>query len=199
LRITSATPLVLGSASPRRRELLDMLGVAFIVRAATIDETAYSSEPPDAYLARITSAKTAAVRRHAGTGADALVLVADTIVVSPAGVILGKPAGDEEAESMIEQLAGTTHEVKTRFELSRAAGAQAAHAETVTTRVTFRPLASGEGRAYARTGEGRDKAGGYAVQGKAGSFVERIDGSYTNVVGLPLSEVVVALRTLGVW
>jgi len=99
---------------------------------------------------------------------------------------------------MLERLAGVTHDVRTRFALADSDGHSAvAHAETVTTRVTFRPIEPGELRDYVAGGEGMDKAGGYAVQGSAAAFVRRIDGSYTNVVGLPLCEVVVAMRSLG--
>jgi septum formation protein len=125
------------------------------------------------------------------------VLVADTIVVAPGGVILGKPGDDDEAAAMVERLAGGTHEVSTRFALAEAAhAAPVACAQTVTTRVAFRAVSRQEARAYAATGEGRDKAGAYAVQGRAAAFIERIEGSYTSVVGLPLSEVVVAMRGL---
>ena len=99
---------------------------------------------------------------------------------------------------MIEHLAGATHEVSTRFALATTnRGAPPAHEQTVTTRVTFRALFEGEALGYAGSGEGRDKAGAYAVQGRAAAFVERIEGSYTNVVGLPLCELVVALRSVG--
>jgi septum formation protein len=208
--ISHAAPLVLGSGSPRRRELLAMLGVPVVVHAVAIDETIRPGETDDAYLDRITRAKLDGVRAaihdaagvstetHART--ESAVLVADTIVVSPAGLVLGKPDGDDDAQAMIERLAGATHEVKTRFLLaSSAARAPVEHGETVTTRVTFRGLGPGEARAYAATGEGRDKAGGYAAQGRAAAFIERIDGSYTGIVGLPLCEVVVALRRVGWW
>jgi septum formation protein len=199
VRLGPATPLVLGSASPRRREMMAVLGVPFVVCAATLDESILAGEGPDAYLDRVTRAKLDAVRAQASAG-GAGVLVADTIVVSPGGLVLGKPADDDDAEAMIERLAQATHEVSTRFLLAEvAAGAPVAHAQTVSTRVTFRALAGGEARAYARTGEGRDKAGGYALQGRAAAFIERIDGSHTAVIGLPLCEVVVALRALGWW
>jgi len=191
--------MVLGSASPRRRAMIAMLGMPFVVSPARIDETPHAGEPPHAYLHRVTCAKLDAVRVK-GRNDDAAVLVADTIVVSPRGVLLGKPANSDEAQAMVEHLAGATHEVTTCFALSTGlAGAPMAHLQAVTTRVTFRALIGGEARAYAATGEGRDKAGGYAVQGKAAAFVERIEGSYTNVVGLPLCEVVVAIRQLGWW
>jgi septum formation protein len=186
-----------------------MIGVPFVVRAVAVDERTRLGEEPNAYLERITEAKLDAVRAT-GLGRDvAAVLVADTIVVSPRGMVLGKPsdasrtsgrAVEDEARAMLEQLAGDTHEVRTRFALSPPEAATAAsHAETVATQVTFRAMASGEALAYASTGEGRDKAGAYAVQGMAAAFIERIEGSYTGVVGLPLCEVIVALRALRWW
>jgi len=201
LRIDAAHPLVLGSASPRRREMIAMLGVPFVVRTADIDESMQGGETPKAYLERIARAKLEAVRGRAGTEASADtagILVADTVVVAPDGGILGKPRDDEEARAMIVRLAGATHEVSTRFLLAGPVGsAPPMHAQTVTTRVTFRAVDADEATRYAATGEGRDKAGAYAVQGRASAFVERIEGSYTGVVGLPLCEVVVALRAVG--
>lgn len=193
-------PLVLGSASPRRSEMLLALGVPFVVRAAKIDETPYPKEPPDAYLARITRSKLAAVRQLIGWGFGAAILVADTIVIAESGAVLRKPGGADAAEAMLALLGGADHEVRTRFEISPTSfGAPVAHAQTVATKVTFRTLADGEAREYVETNEWRDKAGGYAIQGRAATFVEKIHGSYTNVVGLPLSELVVALRSLGLW
>jgi len=181
--------------------MIAMLGVPFVVRTADIDESMRSGETPRAYLERIAQGKLEAVRTRAaaeGAGATAGILVADTVVIAPDGGVLGKPGDDEEARAMIERLAGATHEVSTRFLLAASAGAAPpVHAQTVTTRVTFRALGSEEARAYAATGEGRDKAGAYAVQGRASAFVERIEGSYSGVVGLPLCEVVVALRAVG--
>jgi septum formation protein len=200
MRITDAAPLLLGSASPRRRDLLSTAGIPVVVRAAHIDEAVLPDEPPGDYLDRVTSAKLLAVRALVATEGPAPILVADTIVVSPTGSILGKPAGNDQARTVIEELAGATHEVRTRFLLAASRVDEAPkHAETVTTRVTFRRLAEGEASAYAATGEGRDKAGGYAAQGRAAAFIARIEGSYTSVVGLPVCEVVVALRTLGWW
>jgi len=195
--ITAAAPLVLGSASPRRREMIAMIDVPFVVRPADVDESIRRGESPRVYLERVAGAKLAAVCA-CDLGAARAVLVADTVVVAPDGSMLAKPGDDGEALAMIERLAGATHEVSTRFLLAdRGAGTPPSHAETVTTRVTLRPVARDEARAYVATGEGRDKAGGYALQGKAAVFVERIEGSYTNVVGLPLCEVVVAMRALG--
>ena len=197
MRITTATPLVLGSASPRRRELIALLGVPFVVRSADVDETGRDGEPPHAYLERVARSKLDAVRAAAAGERVAGVLVADTIVVAPDGGVLGKPRDDRDGLAMIERLAGATHAVSTRFLLGDGApGSPPAHAQTVTTRVTFRPIARDEAMAYVATGEGRDKAGGYAAQGRAAAFVERIDGSFTGVVGLPLCEVVSAMRAL---
>ncbi len=199
-RITETTPLVLGSASPRRLELLMSAGLPVVVSAPTVDETSLPGEPPSAYLDRVTQSKLDAVRSHLPADTVLAVIVADTIVVSAKGRILGKPEDDVAARETLEELEGSTHEVRTRFVLARALpGTPVAHAETVTTRVTFRAFERGEALAYARTGEGRDKAGGYAAQGRAAAFITKIDGSYTGVVGLPVCEVVVALRRLGWW
>ena len=198
VRIDATRPLVLGSASPRRRDMLALLGIPLVVCAAELDESQQPGEAPDGYLARITQAKLDAVRAREPGSSGSAVLVADTAVVAPDGGILGKPRDDDEGRAMIERLAGATHDVRTRFLLAAVSpSTPPAHAQTVVTRVTFRPLGPDEARAYAATGEGRDKAGAYAVQGRASAFVERIEGSYTSVVGLPLCEVVVALRALG--
>lgn len=174
-----------------------MLGVPLVACAADVDESLRAGEAPDDYLERVTRAKLGAVRARVPAAAESAILVADTVVVAPDGAILGKPRNDDEARAMIVRLAGATHQVRTRFLLAAGSSTPPAHAQTVVTRVTFRPVDADEARAYAATGEGRDKAGAYAVQGRASAFVERIEGSYTSVVGLPLCEVVVALRTLG--
>jgi septum formation protein len=177
--------------------MIATIGVPFVVRTADADETQRPGEASGAYLARVAQAKLDAVR-GLPLGDVAGVLVADTIVVAPDGAVLGKPRDDDDARAMIERLSAATHEVSTRFLLAGArAGSPAEHAQTVTTRVSFRAVSAEEARAYAATGEGRDKAGAYAVQGRAAAFVERIEGSYTGVVGLPLCEVVVAMRALG--
>jgi len=204
VRISADSPLVLGSASPRRLELLRLLGLPVVVHRASADESARAGDTANAYLDRIVAAKLDAVRSlPKGPGASSslrrgqAVLVADTIVVARDGTIFGKPSDEEQSHAMLERLAGATHDVRTRFALADSVpDSPAAHAETVTTRVTFRTLDGGELRDYVAGGEGNDKAGGYAVQGMAAAFVQRIDGSYTNVVGLPLCEVVVALRKL---
>jgi septum formation protein len=178
--------------------MIATLGVPFVVRTADVDESVRAGEAAGAYLERIAHHKLEAVRARLGGEAAAGVLVADTIVIAPGGAVLGKPRDDADARAMIERLAGATHEVSTRFLLGAPGPSSAVeHAQTVTTRVTFRPVSASEAAAYAATGEGRDKAGAYAVQGLAAAFVERIEGSYSAVVGLPLSEVVVAMRGLG--
>jgi septum formation protein len=208
--LNAETPLWLGSASPRRREILENLRIPFRVAAGAPDERVLAGETPEIYLARVVLAKLGAVRALVAERARAgdVVLVADTSVVL-GDTILGKPIdeghGDRErgtaaAEAMVARLAGRTHRVLTRFVLARAgnvASDDVLHAETVETRVTFRPLSEGAVRAYAASGEGLDKAGGYAVQGLGAGLVARIDGSYANVVGLPACELVVALATLG--
>lgn len=183
--------LLLGSGSPRRREILESLGISFVVRPAGADETVHAGEGPDAYLVRVVLAKLAGAPQLPDTDA---VLVADTSVID-GQQILGKPSSIEENEAMIAQLAGRTHEVWTRFALGR--DGKAIHAETVKTRVSFRSLTAARIRAYAESREGLDKAGGYAVQGLGGGIVSRIEGSYSNVVGLPACELVVALENAG--
>ncbi len=203
MRIGPESPLVLCSASPRRRELIASVEIPFVVVPIDIDETKREGETPSVYLERIVAAKLAAalgareslVSRSRRLGG---VLVADTIVVAPDSTILGKPESDADARAMIARLDGATHEVRTRFALaSGEPSAAATFEQTITTRVAFRPLTPGELDGYVACGEGKDKAGAYAVQGRAAAFVESIEGSYTNVVGLPLCEVVVAMRGLG--
>jgi len=190
---------VLGSASPRRRELLGLAQIPFIVHAANADESTRPGEAANDYLERIARAKLDAVRAGLatvrGASADAI-LVADTIVVGPDGSVLGKPRDADEGSAMLESLSGRAHTVRTRFLLAERHD-EPLHGETVVTEVTFRELLPGEVARYVATGEGRDKAGGYAVQGGAAAFTLRLNGSYTNVVGLPLCEVQAALRRLG--
>lgn len=188
--------LVLGSGSPRRREILGALGATFVVRPADVDETALAEEPWDVYLARIVRSKLDRVL--ASTTPREVVLVADTIVVRD-GAILGKPRDATDAAAMLGSLAGRTHQVVTRFAFGDTDGARSRilHEESVTTDVTFRALDEVTIARYVATGEGVDKAGAYAVQGRAAGFASRIDGSYANVVGLPACEVMLALEALG--
>ena len=203
--IDEKTPLLLGSASPRRKALIESLGIPLTVVAVDADEQRRAAEAPDTYLDRVTRDKLARVTAHPRAVGTSVVLVADTIVLLGQD-ILGKPTDGEEATAMLTSLSGRAHEVKTRFLLGEAPRATQGstanptaplHAETVTTKVQFRPLEAEEIRRYAATGEGMDKAGAYAVQGIGSFAVQRIEGSYANVVGLPVCEVVVALRRLG--
>jgi len=196
--IDASHPLLLGSASPRRRQLLETLGLPLRIATGNVDESTREAEGVEEYLVRVTAAKLrAAAALPAARGAGAI-LVADTAVVID-GRLLAKPIDDAEATAMLQRLAGRVHEVKTRFALAGPEGDPPAslHAETVTTRVEFRSLDPIEIEGYVATGEGRDKAGAYAIQGIGGFAVSRIDGSYSNVVGLPVCEVVVALRSAG--
>jgi len=194
--LSPTSPLILGSGSPRRREILTRARVSFVVVVGDADERVLAGEPVAEYLARVVLAKLVAVRARAGERPGSAILVADTSVVER-GDILGKPADEAEALAMLLRLSDRTHEVQTRFAVAEAWGsAPPLAAKTVVTRVTFRAITNEEARAYVASGEGRDKAGGYAVQGGAGPFVARVDGSYSNVVGLPEDEVVEALRSL---
>lgn len=191
--LSDSSPLLLASGSPRRRELLASVGVPLIVRAPSVDETSRDGELAHTYLERITESKAAAARASRGAR-EAGFLVADTVVILDQR-ILGKPKDAAEAREMVTQLAGRTHEVATRFWLERELGAEVA--QTVRTEVTVKPLSSAVIERYVATGEGLDKAGAYAVQGLFAFAIQRLVGSYTNVVGLPLTEVVDALEVLG--
>lgn len=194
---TAAAPLVLGSGSPRRREILTGLGVPLRVVTADVDETRRCDEEPDAYVERVTGDKlTAVARRVAGDGAPGI-LVADTIVVVD-GDVLGKPRDVDDAERLLRRIVGRTHVVMTRHAISVDPDLGLARiARTVATRVTMRAASPGEVRRYAETGEGLDKAGAYAAQGIGTFLIERIEGSFSNVVGLAACEVVQDLVAAG--
>ena len=172
--------IVLASASPRRRELLSSLGLEFAVRAPTIDETAKEDEPPRIFAERLAAEKAAAVTVDPGT----TVIAADTIVVLD-GEILGKPNDEAHAAEMLSGLSGQTHEVITAVCIAKDA---VSRVFSVSTEVVFRTLTQSEIAAYVSSGCPMDKAGAYAIQGGASHMVQTINGSYTNVVGLPLCE-----------
>ncbi len=195
--ISSARPLLLGSGSPRRRELLEQMRIPILVRAPVVDERELPGEAVEAYLSRIVTAKTQAALRFEESPKSAAILCADTSVVVD-GAILGKPGDDAEGADMLARLVGRSHEVMTRYAIVVAGEACASAEQTVVTRVQMRDATEVELRRYVATGEGRDKAGGYAVQGVGAFLVTRIEGSYSNVVGLPISEVVRDLVRLGV-
>jgi nucleoside triphosphate pyrophosphatase len=212
--IHSTRPLLLGSASPRRRDILGSLGLPFLVLAADIVEDVLDGEEPLGYLERIASAKLEAIwarLERGGIGAAApgnaaapaprgvsAVLVADTTVVID-GSIVGKPADIAEAIATLSRLVGRDHEVYTRYAIGRAERGPGAvlRARTVRTLVRLRDATAAEVEAYARTGEGLDKAGAYAAQGIGSFLVEGVTGSYSNVVGLPACELVRDLSELG--
>ncbi len=174
-------PLVLASGSPRRRELLDSLGLDFAVRPANIDETAEADERPRDLVRRLAQSKAEAAARE-----GEWVLAADTIVVCD-GEILGKPANRRDSLQMLKRLQGRWHVVLTGVALRPPTGPTLHAVES--TRVLFAKLDAAEAEWYVQTGEPDDKAGGYAIQGLGSLFVSEIDGNYTNVVGLPLPTV----------
>jgi septum formation protein len=181
--------LILASASPRRAELLSSAGFEFDIAAAGIDETIHANEAPDAYALRVAKAKAEHVARQ---HRDAIVLGADTVVVA-AGRILGKPADEADAADMLRQLSALTHDVLTAVVLCN--GRRSAE-DVARTRVRFRPLTDGEIAWYISSGEPFGKAGGYAIQGRAARFIDWIEGSWSNVVGLPLATVDRLIKTL---
>jgi septum formation protein len=192
----TAPDVVLASASPRRRELLERMGLRLHIEPADVDEAPLLGEAPRAYVQRVAGEKQRAVaERLDGRGALAglPVLAADTSVVLGA-LILGKPADPAEAEDMLRRLSGRRHEVLTAYRAGR--GERVAE-RVVATAVTFRLLDPAEIAAYVASGEWQGKAGGYAIQGIASAFCTDLRGSLTNVIGLPLAEVLADLRALG--
>jgi septum formation protein len=171
--------LVLASQSPRRREILRQAGIPFTVRAAEVDESPRGGENPADYVLRLAAAKAYAVEAAEGER----VLGADTTVVID-GDILAKPADAADARRMLARLSGRRHEVLTGICLRSGA---AAIREYATTGVVFAPLSEAEIDEYVASGEPMDKAGAYAIQGLASKFVERIEGDYFNVMGLPVA------------
>jgi len=183
---------ILASASPRRRKLLGEMGLTFSVVPSDIDEEYHQGESVRDHVMRLSREKAQAV----STGnPDAWVLGADTIVIID-GKVLGKPGSPEEARAMLKSLSGREHRVITGFAIVK----KSMHIiinDAVESLVVFKTLLEDEVEWYVRTDEPYDKAGAYAVQGKAAFFIKEIRGSYTNVVGLPLCEVVSALKGVG--
>lgn len=184
--------LYLASASPRRRELLEQIGVPVQVVRCAVDEQVLPGELPEQYVQRVTRAKVLAGVAQAPL--DAVVLAADTAVVLD-GQILGKPADREHAMRMLRALSGREHQVMTAVAVMRGAEVQL---QLVATQVRFRPLTEAQMAAYWETGEPVDKAGGYGIQGLGAVFVEHVSGSYSAVVGLPLMETAVLLDDFGI-
>jgi septum formation protein len=189
-------PLVLASASPRRREILGVLGLSFRVVPSDVDESRRAGEPALEWVRRAARDKAEDVAsRLASESPPPFVLGADTVVVVD-GEPLGKPADDADARRMIERLSGRWHEVATAVVVARA-GEGVLDERTVVTGVRFRAVDPREVEGYVASGEGRDKAGAYAVQGLGSALVTEIRGSYLNVVGLPAAETLLALRSVG--
>jgi septum formation protein len=181
--------LVLASTSPRRAELLSAAGVPFAVEGVTADESAREGERPEAYVRRIALAKSLAA---GAPPPDTVILTADTAVTID-GLLLGKPTDERDAARMLTRLSSRTHRVLTAIVLSHAAGRME---DLAVTNVTFHPLGPEAISWYLASAEPYDKAGAYAIQGLASRFVARIEGSYSNVVGLPVDLVCRHLETL---
>jgi septum formation protein len=188
-------PLVLASSSPRRRELLARAGVPFEVLPAEIDERARPGEPPPALAERLAREKALAVARRLGPAPPRLVLGADTIVVVGEQV-LGKPTDPEDAVRLLDLLVGRLHRVLTAVVLAHSAGL-AVRARVVESRVLMHAASPEEIRRYVASGEPLDKAGAYAAQGEGRRFIARIEGSESNVIGLPLEETLALLDEAG--
>jgi len=190
--MSDTAAIILASASPRRAELLHSAGITFLTRPGEINESYREGEMPEAHALRLAGEK---AREVAGLYQGRFFIGADTIVVSE-GEVMGKPKDTADAVRMLRKLSGRSHQVITGFSVfDREAGREIADA--VKTLVYFKTLRPDEIHAYIASGCPFDKAGAYAIQGKAAYMIRRIEGSYTNVVGLPLCEVVEALRTLG--
>jgi len=186
--------LYLASGSPRRRELLTQIGVAFQTLNAPIDETVLPAESAAAYVQRLALAKAAAGLATLENSADAVVLGADTAVVLD-GQILGKPVDQADALAMLQLLSGREHQVLTAVALSDGQRSQVC---LVSSDVRFRPISAAEATTYWLSGEPHDKAGGYAIQGLAAVFISGMRGSYSAVVALPLCETAALLAEFGI-
>ena len=180
--------LILGSGSPRRRQLLREAGIDFVVIESGADETPLRGESARDFALRMAREKALAVSLKAP---DDFVLAADTVVEID-GDILAKPANAEEARAMLRRLSGRTHTVFTAFAIAR--GNVVIESAPIQSRVTFSELADSVIDAYIASGEPFDKAGAYGIQGKGADFILRVEGSYSNVMGLPVDETIAALR-----
>jgi septum formation protein len=192
----AAADLVLASASPRRRELLGQLGLVLEVTPANVDETPHPGERPAEYVRRVAASKCDAVAAARAAVVPAPpsipILAADTIVIVD-DQIFGQPTDDADARRMLTVLGGRRHDVTTAYRI--AFGGRTLD-RAVTTTVSFRSLRPAELDAYVASGEWKGKAGGYAIQGRAAVFVTELRGSHTNVIGLPLAEVLADLQAL---
>lgn len=189
----ASCPLVLASGSPRRREFLHNIGLEFRVVSSDIPEPPFEKEDPLAYALAMAEKKGIMV---SGMYPESWIISADTIVVTGKQV-LGKPKTAEEAAAMLRALSGRWHQVISAFCIMNQSRSQALK-NSVQSRVKFKKLTAPEIKSYVATGECMDKAGAYAVQGVGAFMIEKIEGSYTNVVGLPLCELVDGLLSLGI-
>jgi len=187
------TQFYLASASPRRRQLLEQLGLSFEVVVADVDESVRTGESPGDYVLRVARAKAEAAVGRLGTP-RLPVLAADTAVVLD-GRILGKPRSRDEALEMLAQLGGRRHQVSSGVVLWSRDGVRTALSES---QVRFRAISRDEALAYWHSGEPKDKAGGYGIQGLGAVFVEHVEGSYSGVMGLPLFETAALLKEAGI-
>ena len=184
--------IILASASPRRRELLKLMGLDFTIRTASHDETMDPAADPADEVARVSLLKAQAV--CPACAEDDIIIAADTIVVCDS-LVMGKPHSEQDAFSMLRRLSGRDHQVMTGLTVMQGKNAETV---TVTTTLHFRDLSDEEIRAYIATGEPKDKAGAYAVQGLAAMFAVKLDGDYYNVMGLPVCTLATMLRKRGV-
>ena len=189
----SSLPLILASASPRRQQLLEQLGVSFTVQQQDVDESRRAGESPAAYVQRMAQEKAGSARRAQGHQ-DCLVIGADTIVVLD-DVVMGKPRDELDARRMLLQLSAREHAVMSAVTVCSRAESKTALSVS---RVHFRAITAREAASYWTTGEPLDKAGGYAIQGLAAMFVSHLAGSYSGVMGLPLFETAELLGAFGV-
>jgi len=191
MTISISSPFILASASPRREELLRSVGLKFKILPASVNEDYMDGETPRQHVRRLSQDK---ARALAHKYPDAWVLGADTIVVID-DLILGKPKNKKQAQQMLERLSGREHKVFTGFTLARMAS-KTTKTTVIQSVVKFKPINAEEMEWYISCDEPYDKAGGYAVQGKGAYFIKAIRGSYTNVIGLPLCEVLEELKKL---
>lgn len=195
MRCDDRSPLILASGSPRRSDLLTRAGIAFEVRPPRIPEIELPGESPVEFAGRLARAKTLEVARRVGSSPARFVLGADTIVVVD-GDVLGKPRDPGHALEILTRLTGRSHTVMTAVAVARS-NTLRTHCVCVESQVEMRAADRHELAAYVATGEPMDKAGAYAFQGGARSFVTRVRGSESNVIGLPLEETVALLRAAG--
>jgi septum formation protein len=188
--------LILASASPRRAEILRDAGISFDVLPVNVDETPRVGESAEAMCRRLAEAKARAAVANLGAASEPTIVVAADTTVEIDGEILGKPDSPEAARAMLRRLSGRTHRVLTALSLIRSPDG-AVRSDLESTAVRFATLSAEEIDEYVATGEPMDKAGAYGIQGRAGVFIERVEGCYFNVVGLPLARLYRSLRQLG--